>query len=525
MPLFSEALGLARFATGLRAFARSPIDAAEARRIVAERMRTRDQRFLALLDAVVWPRPANPFHRLLAHAGVEAGDVHRLVEREGLEGTLGSLAREGVHVTWEEMKGRAPARRGSRTFHFRDADFDNPLIRPHYIGRSGGTLGPAVRVKVDLAFQAESAPGLAVWLDEQGWQGRPLLFWTPAHAGLANRYLMFAKIGYPYRRWFAMSDMRTLADRLRSGAVHRLSQRLLAFPAAEPADLGHAERVLDGLLERLDRGERPLVNTAPSAAARLAQLALARGRPLAGVSFLLGAEPVTAERRVAIEASGAEAWPTYGSSETGWVGSQFAGARAYDEVHVFRDSWAVVPRASDAAAVDVPAPILFTTLVRAAPKVLLNAEIGDSACFAHAPDSVPARRFGYDLTLHTIRSFRKLTAFGVTLAITDLYGIVESELPRRFGGQVGDYQLIESQDEGGVSRLTLRITPDIGPVDEHAVREALLEAIGRQRHYYGFMSDMLRRADAVGVERRTPERTVAGKLLPVVPARAESKSP
>lgn len=479
----------------------------------------------------MWPRPTNPFRQLLAHAGAEAGDVRGLVARDGLEGALERLDRAGVHLTWEEMKGRSPARRGSRTFHFRDEDFDNPLTRTHYVGRSGGTLGPAVRVKVDLAFQAESAPSLAAWVAEQGWQGRPLMFWTPAHTGLANRYLMFAKIGYPYRRWFAMSDMRTALDRLRAGAVHRLSQRLLGLRAAESADLGRADRVLDGLVALLDQGERPLINTAPSAAARLSQIAQARGRSLAGVSFLLGAEPATAERRAAIEASGAEAWPTYGTSETGWVGSQFAGAREPDEVHVFRDSWAVVPRADDEssnvgtdAGGDVPRAMLFTTLIAAAPKVLINTEIGDSACFTHAPDSPPARRFGFDLTLHTIRSFRKLTAFGVTLAVADLYGIVENELPRRFGGRLGDFQLVESQDEAGVSRLTLRADPSLGPLDEHALRESLLGAIAEQRHFYGFMSDMLRQAEALRVERRPPERTAAGKLLPVVPARADARS-
>lgn len=139
---------------------------------------------------------------------------------------------------------------------------------------------------------------------------------------------MCAGIGYPYRKWFAMSDMRTAMDRLRSRAVHRLSHRLLGLPPPEPADLGQAERVLSHLLRVLEGSENPLINTSPSAAARLSQMAVERGRSLAGVSFLLGAEPVTPERRIAIEASGAQCWPTYGTSETGWIGSQFAGAHA-----------------------------------------------------------------------------------------------------------------------------------------------------------------------------------------------------
>jgi hypothetical protein len=532
MPLFSEVLGLARFAAGLRAFGRDRIGPDDARRIVLERMRTREERFLELLDRAIWPRVRNPFRRLLENVGANAADVRSLVRADGLEGALGHLQREGVFVTWEEFKGRSDARRGSRTFRFRETDFDNPLTRTHYVGTSGGSLGPPVRVRVDLAFQIESAPNLGVWFAEQGWEGRPLVFWTPTHTGLANRYLMCAKVGYPYRHWFAMGDMRTVLDRLRSRAVHGLSQRFLGFAAPVPADLGQAERVLEPLLRLRDQGERPLVNTSPSAAARLAQMASARGDSLEGLSFLLGAEPVTPERRTSIEASGARAWPTYGTSESGWVGSQFEGAAEPDEVHVFRDAYSVVPRDPPGARVAVatedreiePRGMLITTLLRAAPKLLVNTEIGDSACFVRAGSSEPARRFGYNLTLHTIRSFRKLTAFGVTLAVSDLYPIVEGELPQRFGGRVGDFQLVESQDDAGVSRLSLRVDPSVGPLDEALLREALLEAIGAKRSVYGFMADMLRKADAVDVERRPAERTAAGKVLPVVPAPAHKRA-
>jgi hypothetical protein len=243
-----------------------------------------------------------------------------------------------------------------------------------------------------------------------------------------------------------------------------------------------------------------------------------------GVSFLLGAEPVTPERRAAMEASGARCCPTYGSAETGWVGAQFNGAGEADEVHVFRDSWTVLPRPLDGESADAPCAMLFTTLTRSAPKILINTEIGDSAYFERAPDTSIARQFGYDLTIHTIRSFRKLTAFGVTLAVADLYPILEHELPQRFGGGVGDYQLVESQDERGASSLRLRIDPGLGAIDEAAVQSALLQHIAAKRSYYGFMADMIEKAGAVKVERRPAERTPAGKILPVTPAAARIRA-
>lgn len=148
MPLLSEAIGLVRLASGLRPFARQRLDPDEARRLVRERMQTREDRFLEILDRAVWPRRDNPFRRLLAHAGASADDVRALVRREGLEGALARLHALGVFVTWEELKGRDVARRGSRTFHFRERDFDNPLTRTHYMGTSGGSLAAPVRVKV-----------------------------------------------------------------------------------------------------------------------------------------------------------------------------------------------------------------------------------------------------------------------------------------------------------------------------------------------------------------------------------------
>jgi hypothetical protein len=258
------------------------------------------------------------------------------------------------------------------------------------------------------------------------------------------------------------------------------------------------------------------VNTSPSAAAKVSREAVAAGRFLNGVSFLLGAEPVTPERKQAIESSGAACCPTYGTSETGMVGAQFAGDTEHDEVRVFRDSFAVLDGGPDGGG--NANPLLFTTLVRAAPKVLINAEIGDSAFLRNGAVGHPAAEWGYDLTIHTIRSFRKLTCFGITLAVADLYPVIEEFLPRRFGGEVGDYQLAESQDSAGVSRLRLLVDPLVGTIDEQALVRGLLREIGAKRPYYQPMVEMVRAAGAITVERKQPEKTRAGKVFPVLPA-------
>ena len=471
-------------------------------------MSTREARFIEILDRLVFRQPQSPYNRLLRLAGAEEGDVRSLVGAEGVEGALDKLAAAGVRVSWDEFKGRSPVVRGSNTLHFRESDFDNRLVKTALVSGSSGTSGRPVRVKVDLDFIEESAPNWGVWFDVCGWQGRPLVFWTPTHTGLANRYLICAKLGYRYEKWFAMADMRAPFDRLRSQAVHRLAQSTLSLPKAEPADLRQSNRVMHYLADH----PRALVNTSPSAAATLSRAALDAGRSLAGVCFLLGAEPLTPDRRKMIESSGAACHATYGTAESGWIGVQFDCDHEHDQVRVFRDSYAVLGGRDGAG------ELLVSSLVRAAGKVLINVEIGDSGCLQQRRGDLPADRWGYDLTLHTIRSFRKITSFGVTWAVADLYPVVEEFLPRRFGGKVGDYQFVEKQTAHGVAQLVLRIAPGVGSIDEKQLVGEFLREIGTKRSYYRPMAEMVDAAAAISVERSAPQGSANGKVFPVVPA-------
>jgi hypothetical protein len=62
-PLVSELVGLVRLAAGLRRFARDPLTPAEARRLVAERMRTRSARFLEIFHRAAWSRRESPYRQ------------------------------------------------------------------------------------------------------------------------------------------------------------------------------------------------------------------------------------------------------------------------------------------------------------------------------------------------------------------------------------------------------------------------------------------------------------------------------
>ncbi len=308
------------------------------------------------------------------------------------------------------------------------------------------------------------------------------------------------------------------AERLRAQAVHGLLRLRAGFGHPIVAPVDQPEIVLEYLQTLLTGGDKPLINVSPSAAVRLSEAAIQRGVDLKGVSALLAAEPVTPERRAAIEAGGIEAWPTYGTSETNACAVQFRGAREPDEVHLFEDAFAAIPRIDG---VSVPTPFLLTGLRTAGPKVLINAEIGDEALIDAAPAGAACRDYGYRTRLRSIRSIRKITAFGATIAVADLYSVVESDLPRVFGGGSTHYQVLEDEAPDGSARITLRIDPRLGALDEQRVREVFWRAVAAKRSYYGFMTRTLNQAGALWIERSAPKISSRGKMLPVIPVRSQ----
>ena len=70
LPAAGRALQLARLAAALPAFLRQPVSPAMARRQIAERLATRGERFLDLVDRTIFANPAGIYARLLARAGI-----------------------------------------------------------------------------------------------------------------------------------------------------------------------------------------------------------------------------------------------------------------------------------------------------------------------------------------------------------------------------------------------------------------------------------------------------------------------
>ena len=505
------AYGLARFAFRLRAFCATPIDTAAAEAAIMERLASRGAAVLHLVERLLRDR-RSPYRVLFRAAGCELGDVRALVARDGVEGALRALAEAGVYVASDEFKGRAPIVRGAETARVSDRDFDNPLIPGDFSSTTGGTHGRPRRILIDLDYLADMAPGWAVWFAAHDWLARPLVFVTPTYPGLVGRQLRCVRFGKPYDAWFSTGNGMSVGYRVVSAYLNRLVRWRTGVPATVHVSLGDLGPVARHLAELTTRGRPPCVVTSPSTAARIVAAAEAQGRSLAGVCFLLGGEPVTLARRRAIEASGARAFATYGTSEMGQIGVQCALSVETDGVHLFQDGVAVVSRARRLATGETVDALLVTVFPPTCPKLMLNVEIGDYGTLEDRACGCRLGELGYGRHLHDIRSFEKLTGEGATIHVADLQRILEEVLPRRFGGTPTDYQLLEEQTSGGLPRYVFLVSPEVGAIDERTLVRVFLEEASRLRRPYPFMLDQWAQGDAIRVRRERPRPTGRGKL-------------
>ena len=121
----------------------------------------------------------------------------------------------------------------------------------------------------------------------------------------------------------------------------------------------------------------------------------------------------------------------------------------------------------------------------------------------------PLERLGWTTHLHTIRSFEKLTAGGVTVTDADVVRILDEILPRRFGGGPTSYQLVESTTDGGPS-LAILIHPALGRLDEATVRDAFLDAVSGLSASGRLTALRWRGEGLPRIERRPPLTTATG---------------
>lgn len=518
----AHARTFARVPGALRRFARHALTVEAAQRVVRERMDTRAENFLGLVQRSVYGHPSSPYRRLLAMAGCEPGDVRALVRDKGLEGALRDLRAAGVYVTFEEFKGRTPIVRNGCTIPVTASDFDNPSARRDFTVQTGGSTGPATLVNHDLDYLAATAPYTLLTDHAHGTLGAPIACWRSFFPGTALRGILERSYcGRPTERWFSPQGWRESRYWLR----YALATRYMIFwmrrsgihvPAPEVVRLDDAEVVARWAHDSARARGRSLVSAAVSRALRVCMAAEEAGLDLTGVVFRVGGEPMTPAKAEILGRAGARYIPSYSMVEAHSIGRGCARPAHVGDVHLIRDAYALItsPHPVGRSGITVPA-FHLTSLLDRGPKVLLNLQSDDYGVVEERPCGCELERYGYTTHLRDIRSYSKLVGEGVTLIGNEMLRVLESVLPARFGGTALDYQLSEEEDDRGFTRLFLLISPRVVIEDEEEVTAVVLRSLSESSPMADAARTVWQQARSLQIRRAEPVWTERGKLLPL----------
>jgi hypothetical protein len=509
-----------RYAGGLRSHLKHPLDREGCRRLLEDQMSQRQENFLRILEQGVYSNRASPYRRLLEHASVELGDVRAMVADAGVQGALERLYDSGVYVTVEEVRGRQPVSRPGLEFPTEPHDFDNPWLAGRYQARSGGSRSAGRRTLVDLDGIGSENAHWPIFDEAFGLTHAPAAIWVPAPPGYGGLWnvLAHARRGKRIERWFSHSPVNRSPAGLRDRLVTRTTALAggwwgpgIPMPEHVPADdPGPVARWLADLARA---GAPALLVTYPSSAVRVCGAASNLGLDISGTFFMVGGEPLTSDKVAAVAAVGARVVCNYSMVELGMVGSPCAAPVAADDVHLLDFRVGVVQRSLAVGGDGSQVGAMFlTSLLPTAPKLMLNIDSGDYGVIDERDCGCPFAQLGLTRHLRDIRSHEKLTTEGVTFLGSDVVDLVERTLPQRFGGQPGDYQLVDRQG-AEPPRVDVVVSPRVGDVDGAEVIEAVLAHLGSKSGAQRMMAGVWRSGGTLDVVRRQPQVTSGGKVL------------
>jgi hypothetical protein len=405
--------------------------------------------------------------------------------------------------------------------------FDNPFLATAYEVRSGATRSAGARIRIDFDYLIQRSVYDVFVLHLHDALTSPIANWFPIFPGAPgiNSSLRFARFGNPPKKWFTQVDKKHLKvnweKRLGTSYIIYMS-RLLGAPLAKPefVDLNNAYKVAQWATRMLDHHPNCVVYTFASSAVRVCMAAKERNLNLEGTRFLVTGEPLTPQKKIEIEATGAKAIPIYGISEAGVIAAgcnQNHGES--DHCHSYKDTIAITSYKRKVPYCDAEVDsLLFTSLLYESPKILLNVEMGDYGLVQTKPCLCGFGGLGFDKHISQIRSFEKLTGEGVTFVDTDFIHIMEEVLPRKFGGESTDYQIIEEEGSDGLTCLNLLISPRLGNINEKSVIgtfvKLLKKAEDSPESWSQAGSEMWAQAGTIRIKRENPIPTKRAKILP-----------
>ncbi len=489
------------------------------------RLDFRDKNFLSLVHKAVYGNPVSPYLPLLEHAGCEFADLQKSVRVHGLENTLHQLRSEGVYVTFDEFKGRQPIQRHGRTYQVDAADFDNPLLTSYFTASTSGTTGRGNRVTMSLDHVGWEAQHELLFYHALEMLEAPIILCFQAFPGaLGPRVLLrHLKNGLTPHTWFnpLIDSDRSLTARLSSrikAGGFRAFARLHGhrIPDAVPLPLDSFPWLAEHVHQVAERHGRCLFRGLLSMCLKLCIEAQRRGLDLGGAVLSGGGEPPTKARMATMNSAGARYYSNYSTSETGNIGRACLCPHSENDIHFFMDSLALIQSSRNVPGWDRTVDAFhFTSLLASAPKILLNVESDDCGVLEQRSCGCPLGEAGLTWHISDIYSFRKLTGQGVTLVGNDAQHILEELLPSRFGGTLQDYQLQEGEDAQGSVRISLVVSPRVGPADEQELARVFLQGLGDCSNT--FAAAMWSGNHALKIVRRDPLWTKRGKYMPIIP--------
>ena len=286
----------------------------------------------------------------------------------------------------------------------------------------------------------------------------------------------------------------------------------LSVPRPEFADLSHADRVLDWMRSVHETGHTSAVRTFASSAVRLAERARQRGLDLPGVIIFTGGEPLTETRRRFIELVGWCVVPRYAAAEAGLLGAGCANRTASDDMHLYTDRVAVIPGSPCNRDGD-NVPLLVSTLSLHTGKVLLNTDLGDLARLTIRSCDCLFGEFGLKQRVAEVRSDQRFSVEGMTVRIAALDSLL-ARLVEEYGGSPDSHQFWR-QDQGGLERLIVALSPSLGPLDEGRFLNVLYDRMLAGGPGLDLAARLWKQAGTIHIVREHPRQSPGAKLTPV----------
>jgi len=518
MSVWSQSAAYARQFSFTRDYFRSPLTVGEARALVEQTLAVRAESFLQIADRFFYANPANPYHKLLNYAGIDAAKLRLLVEQNGLEGALSRLFDAGVYITLDEFKGRCPVSRPGLEFKVSGTDFNNPTAGSGVQWSSSGSRGNATQYASRKEVLTFAAAYLTLMTEAFGLHERIYMGWRPETFTFLMIYIKSGKAAerwFTQRRWSRTTEgYRTIGLELLNLLAARTSGRRSAWPKF--VDRQNAIAVARWVAgQKRKRGRLSVIDTNVTSAVRVCIVSAEKNLDIAGTIFRIGGEPYTPGKAKILESAGASAINFYGMTEYNWPALGCAAPKSPDDMHLATDRLAFVtkPRVVGAGA-EVDAIYITNTLATNS-KLTLNVEAGDYGRIEERDCGCLWSELGLRQHIMNLRSYEKLTSEGVTFTGGDLFHLLDEVLPARFGGSPIDYQILEEEDSG-LPKVSILVAPAIGPVEEADVITTVLETLEKSPHGGSrLMADQWRQGRTLRVIRREPYTTKGSKILPL----------